>query len=118
MIRVTDDYVVDVDQMGYTVCKDEHRKVYQKNVDRWVPYFKSVAYYSKFPMALAYIAERIAKDQLSAPIEYTLEEAIITYKQSFEMIENAVRNIVPEEIQLPTKKAKSEDAAYVEEDEE
>lgn len=100
MIRVTDDYVIDVDYMSYAVERDEHRTFIQKSGsrERELPLFKNLAYYSKFSMALAYIAERISKDRLITTGEIPLQDAIRIIQESYREVAEAVKDIAPQEI--------------------
>lgn len=74
MIRVNDDYVIEVDEMNYTVKKDLHKKAVDKNGEEYDMY-KTLGYFNNLENALSGIIKNRLVTAYSDG-EITLEEAI------------------------------------------
>ena len=68
MIRVNDDWVIDVDDHNYTLKKDLHKTVKVKNGKTMIPAYKTVGYFSSPAKALDRLGEEIIRDRLSKPL--------------------------------------------------
>lgn len=88
MIRVNDDYVIEVDAYNYTACKDRHRK--DKNGE---DIFTTVGHYSDVEGAIGGIIKDMKSNKLDNDT-YSLEEAINVIRkingQFKEMLERAL----------------------------
>lgn len=73
MIRINDDYVIDVDENNYTLKKDLHKKVSKD--DRMVDLYNVKGYYSSLESALNG-AKQLFIAQYCAEGEKTLDEAL------------------------------------------
>lgn len=74
MVRINDEYVIDVDEMNYTVKIDMHKKN-KKGED----VYKTVGYYTTMKNALdGVVNNRIARKLLDK--DYSLEEALTTIR--------------------------------------
>ena len=75
MIRINDDWVVDVDQYNYILKKDMHRTVKaKKKGEQDVPLYVTKGYFSSLRKALDRLGEEIIMDRLRGP-EMSLREA-------------------------------------------
>lgn len=95
MIRVTNDYCIDIDAMGYTVEKDEHKMYFDKQANKEKPYITNLAYFGKLEYAVKYIAERVGKDMVLESGEVTLAEAIELYRKAFKQVTDAMEKKMP-----------------------
>lgn len=78
MIRIDDDYYIDVDGRNYIVCKDFHRTEVRKMPDGREAEFKvfdMIAYYGTLSEAVSGLAKYLAMQKFSAG-EYKLWEAV------------------------------------------
>ena len=97
MVRVNDDYVIQIDNYNYSVMRDAHRKTTRKErngetveIDAYV----TVGHYSGLPGAIRGVIKDMNKRELSDGI-HTLQEAIdivVNNNNRFnELLENALR---------------------------
>lgn len=78
MIRIDDDYYIDVDGRNYIICKDYHRTEVRKMPDGREAKFKAfeaIAYYGSLSGAVSGLAKYLAMQKFSAG-EYKLWEAV------------------------------------------
>ena len=75
MIRINDDWVIDVDDHNYTLKKDLHKTVKSKDKKTMVPAYKTVGYFSSPAKALDRLGEEIIRDKLSKPLNGLREVA-------------------------------------------
>jgi len=70
MIRINDDWVIDVDDRNYTLKKDLHSLVKSKSGDKTklVPAYKVVGYFSTVSGALNCLGEEIIRQKLSGSV--------------------------------------------------
>ena len=88
MIRVNDDYVILVDPLNYTPCRDPHSVDKKGN-----PVYKSIGYYSTLEQALRGVVD----DMNSRAFEqntYSLKEALEVIKQSNKVFTDLMREIL------------------------
>lgn len=79
MIRVNDDYVIELQKMNYIVKEDKHKKVLDDN-GKEVDLYKVCGYYTSLESAL----EGVKKSMSFAALEngeYSLEEAITKIRE-------------------------------------
>ena len=80
MIRVHEEYVIDVDQYNYTAQFDTHKTRYDKKMDKEVPVYKLVGYYNTLGGALTGIHKDMVRQALSNR-DHNLVSAIDAVKQ-------------------------------------
>jgi hypothetical protein len=68
MIRVNDDWVIEVEPLCYTLKKDLHKNVKAKDGKTMIPAYKTVGYFSSPAKALDRLGEEIIRDKLSKPL--------------------------------------------------
>ena len=68
MIRVNDDWIIEVEPLCYTLKKDLHKTVKAKGGKTMVPVYKTVGYFSSPAKALDRLGEEIIRDRLSKPL--------------------------------------------------
>ena len=88
MIRVNEDYVILVDALNYTPCRDNHKIDKKGN-----PVYKSIGYYSNIEGAVT----GIIKDMNSRALEadtYSLQEALEVIRQSNLVFTNMLREVL------------------------
>lgn len=92
MIRVNEDWVIDVDNYSYALQRDMHRtaliKVEGKEVER--PVYKSVGYFATLDQALNRLLDEDFRERFKDG-EHTLEEAIRVTKECREAWEDLIR---------------------------
>ena len=69
MIRVNDEWVIDVDDHNYVLKKDLHRLEKSRDKKTMVPAYKTVGYFSSPARALDRLGEEILRDRLREPIQ-------------------------------------------------
>ena len=67
MIRINDDWIIDVDERNYTLRKDLHRVTKSKDGTE-TPAYKTIGYFSAVSKALDALGEEIIREHLNAPI--------------------------------------------------
>ena len=96
MIRVNNDWVIDVDQMNYTPMKDMHKTVQVKKKDGTTtdePYYKSgYGYYTSLKGAVMAIARVEYKNALTGQ-ETALNEAIKLMDETMTRFEKILEGI-------------------------
>ena len=75
MIRVNEDYVIEVDQYNYTVQFDLHKTRYDKKLDAELPVYKLVGHFTSLLGALQGVFKDMVRSEL-AKRDYALEDAI------------------------------------------
>ena len=75
MINLIHDYVVDVDQLNYTLMRDKH-----KRNKKGIPIYETLGYYSSLEGAILAAKERCTKIYLGTGT-HSLHEAIEIIKQ-------------------------------------
>jgi len=96
MIRVNEDWVIDVDDKNYTVMRDEHKISFNKLYNKEMPQYTNVAYFGKMAHVLPFLAERIAKEKIMKyPEDISLSEAIQEIKDAYQLVADAVENNLP-----------------------
>ena len=76
MIRVNDDYVIEVDDMSYTIKQDMHRKQIDKKTNEEKDVYVSRGYFTSLAGALQRVKELIVANSLNNG-EMSLEQAIM-----------------------------------------
>ena len=79
MIRINEDWVVDVDEYNYTLKQDLHKKTPRKNKNGTVEEidaYKVRGYYSNLSCVLNRLLDIVVTDSLSGDEEISLKEAI------------------------------------------
>ena len=87
MIRVNDDYVILVDTLNYTSCKDDHKT--DKNGK---PVYKTIGYFSNLEQALRGIIKDMNGRAFEAGV-YSLQEALEIIKQSNKVFTDMLREV-------------------------
>ena len=96
MIRVTDNYCIDLDTFGYTVMRDEHRMYFDKKSGKDKPFYTNLAYYGKIEYAVKYVAEQMFRDKISAsPTDVPLAEAIKEFQKAYKYVAETVEKNIP-----------------------
>jgi hypothetical protein len=75
MIRVNDDYVIEVDNYGYTAKRDTHKTRISKETGQEVPVYNLVGYYGSLESAIKGILDHIKQTKLSIGT-HSLKEAL------------------------------------------
>lgn len=75
MIRINNDYVIDVSDLEYTLQIDTHTTTYNKKSEKEYPVYKTVGHYTTLASALNG-ARLDMRRKMLADGEYTLKEAI------------------------------------------
>jgi hypothetical protein len=88
MIRVNDDYVIFVDQLNYTPCRDNH-----KTDKEGKPTYKTVGYYSSLEQALKGIIRDMNVRAFEADA-YSLQEALEVIKQSNKIFTDMLKEVL------------------------
>lgn len=83
MIRINDDWVVDVDQYNYILKKDMHREEKSRDGKSMVPVYNAVGYYGSLRKALERLGEETIRDKLRGGSR-TLCEALQTIRECTE----------------------------------
>jgi len=68
MIRVSDDWIIEVEPLCYTLKKDLRKTVKAKDGKTMVPAYKTIGYFSSPDKALNRLGEEIIRDKLSKPL--------------------------------------------------
>ena len=90
MIRVNDDWVIDVDDHNYVLKKDLHRLEKSRDKKTMVPAYKTVGYFSSPARALERLGEEIIREKLKGP-EMCLHEAVVAIRECTEEWRELVR---------------------------
>ena len=91
MIRINDDYVINVDPLNYVVCKDLHR------IDkRGYQVMQTLGYLDSLPKALAFLVRKLQTEDLISDDEISLKEAIERMNSRFEEMEKLIKESVPD----------------------
>lgn len=96
MIRINEDWVVDVDEFNYTLKKDLHKKTPRKNPDgsvAMVDSYKTRGYYSNLQSALNRLCDEMVIDELSNN-DMSLKEAIKTIEKCTREWRDITKNIL------------------------
>lgn len=80
MIRVTDDYIIQVDPYNYTVCLNKPKKAIDKETGKESITYPAVGYCGSLENALLLIRGRLIRDELENG-EYSLLEAVETVRR-------------------------------------
>lgn len=88
MIRVNDDYVILVDTLNYTPCRDTHKTDKQGK-----PVYTSIGYYPNLETALKGIIKDINARTFDADT-YSLQEALEVIQQSNKAFTDMLREVV------------------------
>ena len=91
MIRINEDWVIDVDPFNYTIKKDLHKQIKQKG-GNVVDLFNVVGYYGTLDAAFNALGEQIIKDKLSTAC-YTLTEAVTALKECRKEFNELIKQI-------------------------
>ena len=68
MIRINDDWVIEVESLCYSLKKDLHKTVKAKDGKSMIPAYKTIGYFSSPDKALNRLGEEIIRDKLSKPL--------------------------------------------------
>ena len=88
MIRVNDDYVIDVDSMCYTTKIDKHKTDKKGN-----PVYEVVGYYKDLDGAILAVVKSMNRKELSDGV-YELKEALEIIQASNEQFETLLKEVV------------------------
>lgn len=94
MIRVSNDYVIDVDEMNYVVKRDEHRERYDSKSKKHYQSYDPIAYFRTLEQAIYYLAERDAAAEISKG-EVGLSDAVRIIDRAHQRIAEAVHGAIP-----------------------
>ena len=95
MIRINDDWIVDVDQYNYIVKRDTHKMVKSRDGRTMVPGYTTVGYYGSLRRALEALGEEMVRDRLASD-SLTLAEALQTVRKCKDEWDALVRKVVGE----------------------
>lgn len=93
MIRVNDDWIIDVDDHNYILKRDRHRTYQQKQKEgtyKEVPAYETVSYHPTALRALERLGEEIIREKLKGP-EMCLHEAVVAIRECTEEWRELVR---------------------------
>ena len=89
MIRINEDYIIDVDEAQYTLKQDAHKTSIDKRTGAESPVYYVVGYYRNLENALrGYI--RIQTDKRLKGGEYALREALDVIREEREKVERMI----------------------------
>ncbi len=101
MVKVNDDYIIEVDSLNYTVKRDEHRtreeKVKDSDEVKVVPVFTTVGYYYDLATSIRGVIKDMNRRQLGEGT-YTLREAVDIVLNNNEKIETLLDKVEREEL--------------------
>lgn len=80
MIRINDDWVIDVDDHNYVLKKDLHKTVKAKDGKTMAPAYAVKSYHPSLRRALERLREEIIRDRLKEP-DRSLAEACRTIRE-------------------------------------
>lgn len=80
MIKVTDDYIIQVDPYNYTVCLNKPKKTIDKETGKESITYPAVGYCGSLENALLLIRGRLIRDELENG-EYSLLEVVETVQK-------------------------------------
>lgn len=89
MIRINDDYFVDVDENNYVLCYDYHTVKKAKDGSE-APSFKKIGYFSNLATAFKRCAEEITRGRLK-DIDVNLQEACQIVRDCYKEIDDLLR---------------------------
>lgn len=88
MVRVNDDYVVIVDALNYTSCRDCHKTDKKGN-----PLYKIIGYHSNLEQAVKRVVEDMKARALEADT-YSLQEALEIIRQSNKAFTDMLKEVL------------------------
>ena len=80
MIRINDDWVIDVDAYNYILKRDLHRMEKSRDKKTMVPAYTTIGYYGSLRKALERLREEIIRERLRDGLR-TLTEALQTIRE-------------------------------------
>ena len=95
MIRVNEDWIIEVEPLCYTLKKDLHKTVKAKKGKTMVPAYKTIGYFSSPDKALNRLGEEIIRDKLSKPMK-GLGEVAEAIREAREEWRELVRSVTEE----------------------
>lgn len=97
MVRVNEDYIIDIDSYNYTVKLDQHKKIQVKDKTSGeyvsVDSFKTVGYYKDMSQAIKGIIEDINRRELSSG-SFTLEESLKIILKNNNKVSELLENVL------------------------
>ena len=96
MIRVNEDWIIEVEPLCYTLKKDLHKNVKAKDGKTMVPAYKTVGYFSSPDKALNRLGEEIIRGKLSKPMR-GLGEVAEAIREAREEWKELVRSVTEED---------------------
>ena len=96
MIRVDNDYVINVDNRQYTACFDPHKTSIDKKTGKEIPVYKELGYYRKLQNAIKRILEHKAKNGLISDT-YSLSEALTKLQGIYNEFEDILERAINED---------------------
>lgn len=88
MIRVNEDYVILIEGLNYTPCRDLH-----KTDKKGAPVYKVIGYYSNLEQAVKCIIKDMVNRTLEADT-YSLQEAVKVIQQSNDAFTDMLREVL------------------------
>ena len=89
MIRINEDYIIDVDEVQYTLKQDAHKTSIDKRTGQESPVYYVIGYYGNLENALrGYIRLQTNKRLKSG--EYALREALDVIREEQERLERMI----------------------------
>ena len=98
MIRITDKYVILVDDLNYTVAIDRHKVSVDKETGKERPVYTPIAYVSGLDAAIETIARKITTDVLKTDEEISLEEALSVINDIYKAFIETIKEAIPEDL--------------------
>ena len=97
MIRVNEDYIIDVDSYNYTLKRDVHKttKIKLDGEETERPIYVTIGYFGSLDKALERLLAENIKEKLNDGV-YSLKEAVKIVKKCREEWETLVKEIVDE----------------------
>ena len=100
MIRLTDDYYIDMDERNYVLCWD-YKKIDPKKKTRL---YRPLGYFGRMQELLDFWAERVAKQHLmDDKDEMTISEAVAIIQRELDNCKKIVRDAIPDITVFPIK---------------
>lgn len=104
MIKVTEDYLIDIDSRNYIAKRDTHKKIKltdpTTNESKEIDHLKVLGFYNNLSGAIKGIVEDMNKRQLKKEAK-TLEDAIMIIKRNNERFEELLNKVLLITEELP-----------------
>lgn len=99
MIRVNEDYVIEVDNYNYSAYQDTHKTRYDKKLEADVPVYKLVGHFGSLLGALQGIYKDMVRTSLSKR-DHNLESAIKVIHSERAKFSDLLKSVLKEDVTI------------------